>query len=399
GDMDGIEVGGSLYKCFECGKGELSEEVVETIKEVTRRDMRSGVCGTPEETMIFFVCEDCKNGAGDVDEITEENCKQAIFDYAMENYSENMEDAYPEFPYDDEDLDEELAFKNFADWFVLERKQPSTGKTIASEFAERFDMDPDLRAKLFQMEQMKSGEFEILESKGANVIVKDRRSGEVYNVKVFDKGEYKKGRTVIGRLHPWGEVYRFAGVNRILPSDEELFDLYGFVTPDMLMNLYEEDGIKRAENIIINPKSTISSVMNKYPAPWVDGICNALGIEIKGRKREKAKEIARVLNSEKFSDVMKKLPDGCIEALNFVLNKGGWVKYGQLSRRFDGEIGYWWKENPPRSTLGLLRLHGLLFIGKMGIGGRMYRIAVVPLELRERIAAECADGAPAKERY
>lgn len=62
GDMDGIEVGGSLYKCFRCGRGELTDGEVEEIKEVAKQDMDAGVCGTPEETMVYFTCIDCKEG-------------------------------------------------------------------------------------------------------------------------------------------------------------------------------------------------------------------------------------------------------------------------------------------------------------------------------------------------
>ncbi len=60
GDMDDVKVEGSLYKCFKCGKGELSEDVVEMIKDVTRHDTAAGVCGTMAETMIYFVCDKCK---------------------------------------------------------------------------------------------------------------------------------------------------------------------------------------------------------------------------------------------------------------------------------------------------------------------------------------------------
>ncbi len=30
------------------------------IKEVTRHDTAAGVCGTPDETMIYFVCDECR---------------------------------------------------------------------------------------------------------------------------------------------------------------------------------------------------------------------------------------------------------------------------------------------------------------------------------------------------
>lgn len=59
GDLDKVEVTGSLYKCFECGKGDLSEDVVEQIKEVTLQDIAAGVCGSEGETMLYSVCDKC----------------------------------------------------------------------------------------------------------------------------------------------------------------------------------------------------------------------------------------------------------------------------------------------------------------------------------------------------
>ncbi len=60
GNLDDVKVEGSLYKCYMCGKNDLSEEIVEHIKEVTLSDVERGVCGTPDETMILFACEECK---------------------------------------------------------------------------------------------------------------------------------------------------------------------------------------------------------------------------------------------------------------------------------------------------------------------------------------------------
>lgn len=60
GDMSNVEVRGSLYKCYKCGKGELSSDIVEEIKEVTKHDTKRGICGTPKEIIIYFMCENCK---------------------------------------------------------------------------------------------------------------------------------------------------------------------------------------------------------------------------------------------------------------------------------------------------------------------------------------------------
>jgi len=60
GNMDSIAINGSLYKCYACGENDLSEETASIIKEVTLKDATKGVCGTPNETMIYFTCDKCK---------------------------------------------------------------------------------------------------------------------------------------------------------------------------------------------------------------------------------------------------------------------------------------------------------------------------------------------------
>lgn len=65
GSLDNINITGSLYKCYKCGKGELSDKYVDSIKKITYHDMARGVCGTPDETAMFFVCDECKSKSGD----------------------------------------------------------------------------------------------------------------------------------------------------------------------------------------------------------------------------------------------------------------------------------------------------------------------------------------------
>jgi len=321
--------------------------------------------------------------------------KQAILDYAMDNYrEEELRKAYPEFPYASAGLSDELAFRDFIDWFILERIQPSNGKTIVREFAEKSTLSPEVKERIIQMENVKFGEYEILdtaketETNEFYVTVGDR-DNEFYEVLVPKENvaQYMKGWTAVGRLHPWGSFYVLVGVVRLKAPE---LSHSKFISAEDIMKLYERDEIRKAESITVNPNSTLSSILNKYPAHWLNGICVALRIETKGRKRNKVKEAVRVLTSGRLCEIINGLPDECRQALTFILIKGGWVKYGVVSRKFDSEIGYWWNENPPKSTLGLLRLHGLLFIGRTGIGGRMYTIAAVPAELRKKIS-ECVE--------
>jgi|SRR3989344_1831163 len=60
GNIDSIAINGSLYKCYACGENDLSEKIVSIIKEITLKDVTKGVCGTLDETIIYFTCDKCK---------------------------------------------------------------------------------------------------------------------------------------------------------------------------------------------------------------------------------------------------------------------------------------------------------------------------------------------------
>jgi len=325
-------------------------------------------------------------------EITEGNCKQKLYEYTRQHYLHELVKVSQDCPYKTEDLSPVFAVKEVLEWFMSEVVQPSTGKTIVREFVENCDNDlePGLKQKLLQLEEMFWSEFEIVANDDSQVILADMSSGVRYKVKLFEENRavYTAGRVVRGRIHPWEDVYRFAGIVQVSKTDEELARGMGLATSgvvDSLVKQYKTDTIKKAESITINPKSTISSVLNKYPARWVDGTCIALGISAKGKKNDKVKKIQELLTSDAIHGILEQLPPRSIKALQFVEEKGGWIKYSQLSARFDDEMDHSWVEHPPTSVIGILRLHALLLVGKIGIGGRMYKIAVVPSVLRHEI--------------
>lgn len=96
GNYSQVQVMGSLYKCYECEKGELSEDIIEEIKNITKEDMKNGVCGTESETLVFFTCQTCQ----------EKNLPEEIESYQIENGEE--EDGEAEFDEDIEDKEKEI---------------------------------------------------------------------------------------------------------------------------------------------------------------------------------------------------------------------------------------------------------------------------------------------------
>lgn len=134
--------------------------------------------------------------------------------------------------------------------------------------------------------------------------------------------------------------------------------------------------------------TTLQAALNKLPAIWIDGICLCLGVPADKEKRDKVKRIVSHLRDEaSLTRTVSGLQPQHREAIAYLLNRGGWVKYNELSRKFGDETGdgWWWSENPPQSIIGQLRLRGLLFVGQTPIGSRHYKVAIIPAELKEPV--------------
>jgi hypothetical protein len=161
----------------------------------------------------------------------------------------------------------------------------------------------------------------------------------------------------------------------------------GLIMPpniDVTMGSVIKDWRKDQEGRPINLETKLQAALNKCPSAWVDGIAANLGYTQKAIKRERvAAIVAHLTNTDKLRGVLAALPAEGRAALALVLTNG-WVKYGALTRRFgtDENDGWWWAEEPPTSLLGRVRMAGLLFVGEAGVGGRNYKVGVIPIELR-----------------
>ena len=58
------------------------------------------------------------------------------------------------------------------------------------------------------------------------------------------------------------------------------------------------------------------------------------------------------------------------------------MKYGQL-KDYDDDMDFFWKEGKPVSTIGMLRQKGLMVVGKMVFSDRQFKVAFIPVEIRE----------------
>jgi hypothetical protein len=316
--------------------------------------------------------------------INDDNCKQFVFDYAESKYLKAFDKAKNHCPYDNSNLVPEAAFKNTLDWFLFEWMNPETKKTIVREFTEKFSISEELKQKMLQMEKPWQSDFLVLEKEGRKLIVEETETEKTFEVNLItDPSVYRKGVTVRGRMHAWGNVYRFTGVLRISPTEEEMAAQFGLITPGQIMRQMEANEMRKLENNFLSENTKITAILNKYPGHWVDGICTQLKIQSPRYKNEKVKSIADTLN-DRLGTILNDLSSEEKKCLKTVLDSGGLIRYGIL-KEFNDEMSFWWNEKGINSVVGKLRAKSLLFVGKTSMHGKLFKIALIPKELRPKM--------------
>ena len=311
--------------------------------------------------------------------IDEDYLPQAIFDYATTKYAKRSQELFEkyveEFPEKNLDLPDEAWHKNFLCWLFYEKILPETGKTIAEEFAEQStEITPEMKKNVLQMRNMIRSDFVVISEKGNILKIKDMNDKTIYDVRRSgDNPRLHPNTMITGRIHPFGNHYRTTGF-LLIRTTPLILD------PDILMHAFENDQVTRIEKIQLRKKSTLKSVMNKYPSHWIDWMSNHY--KIKQRlKKDKIRAIENKLTSD-LPRIIQGLPKECKDVLQLCMENGGFVKYGKL-KDYDDDLGLFWERQPGTSTIGELRQKGLLFVGKMGYDDRNYKIAFIPVEIRD----------------
>lgn len=282
--------------------------------------------------------------------INEETVNQAIFEYANEKYG------------------------NFLAWLFFEKALPETGMTIAEEFAKNTpDLSPEMKENVLQMKNIIRSRFIVISRKDLFLKIKDMEGNKVYKVKLHAPSPVYPNSVLTGRIHPFGDHYRFAGV--FFMSTSPLI-----LDPDILMSAYENDGLKKIESIPLRKGSSLQSIMNKYPAHWIDWMCKHYGLKER-IKTEKVRAIETKIVTD-LPRIVSNLPEKSKQALAYCIKQGGFVKYGQL-KDYDDDMDFFWKEGKTLSTIGLLRQKGLMIVGKMAFDKRQFKVAFIPNEIRD----------------
>lgn len=311
--------------------------------------------------------------------IDEDDLPQAIFDYATTKYAKRSRELFEkyveEFPEKNLDLPDEAWHKNFLCWLFYEKILPETGKTIAEEFAEQStEITPEMKRNVLQMRNMIRSNFVVISEKGNIMKIKDMNDKAIYDVMISkDNPRLHPNTMITGRIHPFGNHYRTTGF-LLIRTTPLILD------PDILMHAFEKDQVTRIEKIQLRKKSTLKSVMNKYPSHWIDWMSNHYEIEQR-LKKDKIRVIENKLTSD-LPRIIQGLSKECKDVLQLCMENGGFVKYSKL-KDYDDGLGLFWEKQSRASTIGELRQKGLLFVGKMGFDDRNYKIAFIPIEIRD----------------
>lgn len=158
---------------------------------------------------------------------------------------------------------------------------------------------------------------------------------------------------------------------------------------DPFMSGIEYALYEKVDQQAISAKIQFRTGVSRYPAVWLEPTLKAWHIVNRGAKKEKLLLLETAVHDQtRLNRVIALLTDDQRAILAQVLVGGGVVKYQTVARKYGDETddSYFWSSKPPTSSIGQLRVWGLLFVGRMQIGQRREKVLVIPADLRETLS-------------
>lgn len=312
-----------------------------------------------------------------------------LFDQFQSHLDLRFPDGPPGEPWNPGRVNPELQFKNALMWTALEWTDPLTGKTPLRGYVETEVHEPRLAEALLWNEHPIHGTWRIDRFVGEQVELEEEATGTVMRATVNEPFLIQSfvGWKVTGQLYRWGKGMRLAGVMSFTESPESIFARTGLISsPDTVLRAWERSEVERAESMVFTISDPLEGIFARYPSQWVDGMARALGLSVRGRKREKARQVAEFLNSARLQEVVERLPEESRGALRWIESKRWSSPLGLLDRQYSVQVGMFWDPKKPASPVGWLRLHGLVVVGRArGPHSRFFKTAFVPSEIQPRL--------------
>jgi tetratricopeptide (TPR) repeat protein len=142
---------------------------------------------------------------------------------------------------------------------------------------------------------------------------------------------------------------------------------------------------RQVEDKRLSVSPGLTQGMKNMPVNWLSAACQSHSLAPARLRKDRERQIAALLREEEnLHKIVQGLEPAGRELLRYLLQREGWSRINTLTRKFGSmdDDGYYWEDEPPRSTIGQLWLRCLVFVGRVKINGRNTKIAAVPIELR-----------------
>lgn len=157
-------------------------------------------------------------------------------------------------------------------------------------------------------------------------------------------------------------------------------DMIGVMIDQYMQQMKEEESSKP-----ITLNSGIRALLKNMPVEWVNAISDFWELPEQRLKRDRIRNIVEFLTRADSAEMIyDELEDEKKQLLVMLLDNEGGVKYNVVSKKFGDEKddSYWWEEEMPDSTIGQLRMMGLIAVGKANFNGRRYKTVIIPKDVR-----------------
>lgn len=192
--------------------------------------------------------------------------------------------------------------------------------------------------------------------------------------------EHDKALACYNKIDPEGEDEGFLEHYKKLGETFKQSDPFSF-----LLDPHASSRILREvqDDKLIDPGLPLMQALRRVPADWLTAACAAYGLSPAGLKEERIKQLNGHITADPRR-ALARLPKQARDCLRFILDAGGCAKVSEVEKQHGSmsEDGFWWKREPPSSNIGLLRLRGLAFIGRMTLEKRRQKVILVPEDIR-----------------
>ena len=144
-----------------------------------------------------------------------------------------------------------------------------------------------------------------------------------------------------------------------------------------------------ASYIKLTADATAEEILSQLPIEWINAMSSFWQCSDQRLKRDKIKEVSSFFAAVEFATslarILSREEKKCLSA---ILEKGNCIHYSTVARDFGPEHndGYWWTQDAPKSTLGNLRMKGLVAVGEMTVNGESMRVAMIPSTISRTVA-------------